>query len=112
MCPNVSIENGSSRAISCQSDRTISDFYWYRGYFNSTPILILDNEGKAGAEYGSEHFDISSNGSMILKNVLIEHESYYSFLGFYESEKYEEATFFVNVTSKFFCMLLTDSKRP
>ncbi|KAJ8035420.1 hypothetical protein HOLleu_22644 [Holothuria leucospilota] len=98
VCPNVSIEKESSRAISCQSDRAISDFYWYRGNSSSAPILLLDNEGKAGAEYGSEHYDISSNGSMILKNVQVEHESYYSFVGYYENRKFGRATFLVNVT--------------
>ncbi|KAJ8035415.1 hypothetical protein HOLleu_22639 [Holothuria leucospilota] len=98
VCPNVSIKYGSFRAISCESDLAISDFYWYRGNSTSNPILLLDKEGKGGTEYGSEHFDISSNGSMILKDVQVEHESYYSFVGYYENRKFGRATFLVNVT--------------
>ncbi|KAJ8035169.1 hypothetical protein HOLleu_22308 [Holothuria leucospilota] len=98
-CPNIYIAKESSRVIFCQSDRTIKDFYWYRGTkTTSSPILGLQNGIKGGTEYGSEHFDIFENGSMVMQNVKIEHESYYTFVGFYDLTSFDNATFLVRVT--------------
>ncbi|KAJ8035063.1 hypothetical protein HOLleu_22154 [Holothuria leucospilota] len=98
-CPNIYIARGGSRVINCLSNRKIKDFYWYRGTTStSRPILGLQDGRKGGTEYGGEHFNIFENGSMSLENVKIEHESYYTFVGYYDLIHFDNATFLVTVT--------------
>lgn len=98
-CPNIYIARGGSRVINCLSNRKIKDFYWYRGTTStSRPILGLQDGRKGGTEYGREHFNIFENGSMSLENVKIEHESYYTFVGYYDLMHFDNATFLVTVT--------------
>ncbi|KAJ8035085.1 hypothetical protein HOLleu_22184 [Holothuria leucospilota] len=99
ICPNISIERGSTYVISCNSEKTLVDFYWYKGVTSrSTPILRLENGQKGGSEEGSEHFGILSNGSMKINNAVIDQESYYTLIGYYDRENFDSATFLVNIT--------------
>lgn len=98
-CPNVYMEQGHTKIISCRSDATVVDFYWYRGLTSKqSPILKLDSRGRGGTEYGGEHFQINLNGSMIIINAKVEHESYYTFVGYFNDGNFSTSTFLVNIT--------------
>ncbi|KAJ8035068.1 V-type proton ATPase catalytic subunit A isoform 2 [Holothuria leucospilota] len=93
------MEQGHTKIISCRSDATVVDFYWYRGLTSKqSPILKLDGRGRGGTEYGGEHFQINLNGSMIIINAKVEHESYYTFVGYFNDGNFSTSTFLVNIT--------------
>lgn len=95
------MEQSHTKVISCRSDATVVDFYWYRGLTSrQSPILKLDSRGRGGTEYGGEHFQINLNGSMIIINAKVEHESYYTFVGYFSDGNFSTSTFLVNITSK------------
>ncbi|KAJ8035066.1 hypothetical protein HOLleu_22159 [Holothuria leucospilota] len=98
-CPNFYMEKGHTKTISCTSDAAVVDFYWYKGVTSQqSPILNLDSRGRGGTEYGGEHFQINLNGSMIITNAKVEHESYYTFLGYFKDGNFSISTFLVNIT--------------
>lgn len=70
-----------SGTIQCSFEARLSLIKWFNSTEDETPpIITLIDMVKGGAGYISGEYDISSNGSLIIKRVTTQHERIFSVL--------------------------------
>ncbi|KAJ8050835.1 NLR family CARD domain-containing protein 4 [Holothuria leucospilota] len=70
------VERGDTGIIRCSFQERYIGIYWYdsEDYINEDPILNFQDLAKYGKGYLSGEFDIHPNGSLIIKEVSIQHD--------------------------------------
>ncbi|XP_071835934.1 cell adhesion molecule CEACAM5-like isoform X5 [Apostichopus japonicus] len=68
---------GKEGIINCNFEPGYGDFYWYDDTIDHTSIIRLENGVKSGKGYDSNEYDVSQNGSLVIKNVQLKHEREY-----------------------------------
>lgn len=67
--------------IKCNFTVTFTKIFWYKGYAQNSLIhLLREDSNKLGPSAALEEFDIADDGSLIIKNVTLEHEITYGVL--------------------------------
>lgn len=71
------LEIGTSGVIECEFNEDFSTINWYYklDITEGPPTISYTNEEKQGKGYKSGEFDIQEDGSLIINNVTIEHET-------------------------------------
>ncbi|PIK35377.1 hypothetical protein BSL78_27798 [Apostichopus japonicus] len=68
---------GKKGIIKCNFEPGYEDVYWYDDTIEHTSIIRLENGIKSGKGYHSNEYDVSQNGSLVIKNVQLKHEQEY-----------------------------------
>lgn len=76
MCtPLQYAELGETVTLECSFEEDSYGIYWYDTTdVTENPFLYLDEGVKTGEGYLSGEFDIHANGSLIIKNVSLDHD--------------------------------------
>ncbi|XP_071830566.1 uncharacterized protein [Apostichopus japonicus] len=97
-CPEeLSVEEGSIQVVNCSlTTSTLTELYWYIGTSTrSLPIAQL----VSGVKYvwSMQHYDVSDDGSLIIKSVGRNQTGPYTILHFIEDDETEQYTVFINL---------------
>lgn len=55
--------------IGCNLEPNFTAVYWFEGTDDNEPLIRFDGGVKSGRGYTSAEFDISSNGSLVIKRA-------------------------------------------
>lgn len=97
----IIIEKGSSSRVLCDNteNRKIVRAYWYKSdIFSSPPILKLEGGEVSGTEISKGHYDIDTNGAMMIRNATLKQEGLYSCIVFFTEEFFEGRNITVNIS--------------
>ncbi|XP_071830557.1 uncharacterized protein [Apostichopus japonicus] len=97
-CPEeMSVEEGSTQVVNCTlTTSTLTELYWFVG--NSTSSLpIAQLVSGVQHVWPVQHYDISDDGSLIIKSVGRNQTGPYTILHFMEDDEKEQDTVFINL---------------
>ncbi|KAJ8043820.1 hypothetical protein HOLleu_11090 [Holothuria leucospilota] len=82
------LELGQMGTIRCSVRDSLYAVYWYNNTNSDveSPLLTFQNSAKNGAGYLSREFDISSKGSLIIKNVSLQHNHVFRVIVYLDNE--------------------------
>lgn len=71
---------GSSSTVNCYFKATFISVHWYDSpnYFDFKPLISSHITSLEGPGYTSGEFDIQDDGSLVIKNVSLEHEKVFT----------------------------------
>ncbi|XP_071830560.1 uncharacterized protein [Apostichopus japonicus] len=97
-CPEeLSVEKGSILVVNCSlTTSTLTELYWFVGNSTSSPPIAQLVSGVQHV-WPVQHYDISEDGSLIIKSVGRNQTGPYTILHFMEDFEKEQDTVFINL---------------